>query len=73
MSAKKIAIISIWVNLLLLGGLAYLLKQPPPPSIIVLETNAPVQFVEKRVEVPGPGTVETKIVHGPRGLFTRVL
>jgi hypothetical protein len=52
MSAKKIAIISVCLNLLLVGVVAHLLKQPSPPSVIVLETNAPIKFVEKRVEVP---------------------
>ena len=52
MSAKKIAVISIGVNVLLLGIVAQLLKKPPPPAVIVLDTNAPVKFVEKRVETP---------------------
>ena len=52
MNAKKIAIISILGNLLLAGSIAYLLRQPPPPSVIVLETNASPRIIEKRVEVP---------------------
>ncbi|MCI0539773.1 MAG: hypothetical protein L0Z50_31580 [Verrucomicrobiales bacterium] len=54
MSARKIALVSIGVNLLLIGVVALLLKQPPSPSVILLETNSPVQIWEKRVEVPVP-------------------
>jgi hypothetical protein len=55
MSAQKIAIVSILLNAVLLGVVVHFLNRPPaPPQVVVLQTNAPLKIVERRVEVPEP-------------------
>ncbi len=50
MNVTRLAILSVVVNAILIGIVLTLLRKPPP-SVLVVETNAPLKIVERQVEV----------------------